>query len=68
MLGVLTLVALAAALATGFLTLPFGLMTGGLLMWLLQGGPDRPPTTLVTWLVGLGLAGLAVFIVAAVVA
>lgn len=40
-LAFFTLIGLAWALASGFLTLPFALTTGGLALWLARGGDWR---------------------------
>jgi hypothetical protein len=68
LLGPSTALCLLAAPATGLLTLPLGMVTGGLLTWLLQGGPKESPTSLATWLVGSGLVTLGVAAVVLVLA
>jgi hypothetical protein len=66
LLSMLTLVGVALAPATGLLTLPFALTTCGLAVWLARGGPGRP-TRAALWLVGIGMVGMIVLFVLALV-
>ncbi len=52
----MTLLCLALAPASGLLTLPFGLTTGGLTIWMLQEALGRPRSRLATVLTVVGLA------------
>ncbi len=58
-----TLIGLALALASGFLTLPFALTTGGLALWLARGGPGEKPGAVSLWLVGIGMAGIVLTLI-----
>lgn len=62
-LGLLTLIGLALAPASGLGTLPFALTTGGLALWFARGGPQQRPGETVQWLVAVGMAGMALLLI-----
>lgn len=60
--GMLGLVCLAAAPATGLLSLPFGMLFTATTVWLLKGAED-PPTRGIRWAMTIsgGLTALMIF-------
>lgn len=65
-LTALTVIGVLLGPATGLLTLPFSLTTGGLALWLARGGPEAKPDRLATVLVAIGMAGMLFLLVAIV--
>jgi len=66
LLSALALIGLALAPATGLLTVPFALTTLGLALWLRRRSENHRDGGMVAWLVGLGMLGMAVILVLAV--
>lgn len=63
--GFATLLAVGLALMTAGSSLFPAAAGAGVTLWLVQGAPDQPSRT-VTWLVGVGLAGIAFLLLAIV--